>query len=235
MPLPPDINTDLIIARLLGMISGAVDGWRRGFPRDETALLNRVTEQLLYGNRCDVGTIAPCLVRTEIYALHRMHRGRADKFGSDLAVTIEAPEAGFKKTAFFQFKIAGRCRAVLTRRQLKEARRIKVIRERAFVFAVDESSDCFRIRGNLPCLREIPHAHEQETFDILTWTPLSEWVIAWFKCQEGKLTVSSDPCPPEKYLEGYRLGNWEKTVHERKPDDFLPARVWAITRFLRPQ
>src|SRR5215467_11418986 len=104
-----NINFDRVFSELLFDMAHAVDGWANGEPRDETALMNRITERLSRNRRkCDVGVHRPVDAIADFYILHRRDLNQSDKFGSDLAATIRIPESDFVKTAFFQLKVSHR-------------------------------------------------------------------------------------------------------------------------------
>lgn len=88
-------------------VENAVDGWRRGYPVEEVAFTNRLTERLSSHRPRAAGGDCFLPVITDVVNLHRAQRtfrSRKDAFGCDLAVTIWLGGANVLKTALFQIK-----------------------------------------------------------------------------------------------------------------------------------
>lgn len=123
-------------------LTNAIQSWLNGFPCDESALMNRVSEGFNEKRRtCDCAKGSEKYqLRSDLFGLHRQGLISTDEFGSDLAITLYA--AGFRKTAVFQFKITSRnSRVVMERRQLDDPHTYTEIGKRAFAFCLDRTTN----------------------------------------------------------------------------------------------
>jgi hypothetical protein len=116
-----EINLDLVLQGLLDDMAHVTNGWLNGEPKDEPALMNRITERLSrHRRKCDVGVTHPVEVVVEFFNLHREGPIQTDQYGSDLAVTIRIAEIDLTKTAFFQLKVSRNYKARLDLGQLRQ-------------------------------------------------------------------------------------------------------------------
>lgn len=238
MSLPDNINFDRLIAELLRDMEAATHGWASGRPKDEIALLNRITEQLSRRRRrCDIGVAAPVEMEAEIYELHRRGVNQTDRYGADFAVTIDMPTTGFKKTALFQLKKSTDYKASLTREQLTDGCISKNVEERNFVLSVDEDRFGYRIKSVRECLDAIGAGNASKQFDTSEWEFLVAWLLKWFRCEVGKPSEPDDKDPVEPLLESYRIPSplsdmvLENFNHQNIPDGFGVARSWLYYTF----
>lgn len=239
MSLPDNINFDRVIADILSDMETVARGWADGRPKDEIALLNRITEQLSRKRRkCDIGVETPMEMEAAIYELHRQGDNQKDRYGSDFAVTIDIPTAGFKKTALFQLKKSTNYKASLTRVQLDDGCVLKNIEERNFVLSVDEDRLGYRIKSVRECLDAIGAGNASKQFNTSEWEFLVAWLLKWFRCEVGKPTKPDDKDPVEPLLESYKipaplplLTGREAFVEDNIPEGVAVARSWLYYTF----
>lgn len=206
MPLPAEVDIDKLLSIVLDSTKVAIAGWLRGAPRDETALMNRVSEQLTRTRRgCDVGTFERVVVRSRIAVLHRRAKDNSDLFGADIAVTVLAEPNGFMKTALFQLKKGNGFQAQLEKEQLDDMLESDMTRRRAFVLYADEERTGVRI-GHVPDLsREYSPGQRYKTFGTASWQPLSLWLAKWLTCEIGPESDINDPGTIESILTQYEV------------------------------
>jgi len=236
MPLPNNINFDRLIAEILSDMEHVADGWSKGRPQDETALLNRITERLSRSRRkCDVGVGRPVGLEAKFFELHRRGKNQTDKYGSDFAVTVDAPAEQFRKTALFQLKKSRDYDANLTAEQLDQALLVPSIAPRSFVLAVDETRLGFRVRSVDSCRRDISSQNSSRMFKVDAWDFLVVWLLKWFRCEEGKPSDPQDKAPVEDLLRDFRIDAPISSAgmirRENLPDGFCPARAWLYYSF----
>lgn len=236
MPLPKSINFDRVLKDILSDMEHVADGWSRGRPQDETALLNRITERLSrHRRRCDVGVETPVTVEAEFYELHRRGSKQTDRYGADFAVTIAIPAENFMKTALFQLKKTHAYKATLAADQLDEALLLAAVGPRSFVLSVDEERLGFRVKSAQACRDEIGNAHNSKEFDTERWDFLVVWLLKWFKCEEGPPTLPDDRNPVEGLLGSFRIDDQpfdvESLRRQNVPENWVPARAWLYYNF----
>jgi hypothetical protein len=236
MALPPGIDFDQLIYALLDDMAKAVTGWASGLPMDEAALMNRITAKLSRKRRrCDVGVDSPVEMFGKFHLLHRQGTGQSDKFGSDLAVTIQIPRVQFTKTAFFQLKVSLGYSATLTVDQLAQAKVFPGVLERSFVLAVDQSRFGYRICATKNCLTAFPIGQGNRKFDVSTWEFLTAWLSAWFSCERGPPTDPKDPNPVELMLDKYRQATvqeiYDEAILANVQQGIFPAKSWLHFTF----
>lgn len=237
--LPPSINFDIVLKELLHDMADVADCWANGSPKDETALLNRITERLSRKRRkCDVGTTSPVIMTAELYELHRRGKRQTDKYGADLAVTISinnpnGPKPYLLKTALFQLKIASAYKITLDSDQLMDSLIPFPVKHRSFVLAIDGNRLGYRVHSTLDCLESI-NSRGTKTFSTNDWEFLSQWLLGWFSCQRGQASDPDDPRSAERLLDAYRIGHPEafadQALRENEPDK-IPARSWLRYNF----
>ena len=239
MTYPDIIDFDKIVSQALDVVGTAINGWLRGQPHEEVALLNRITEQLSRRRRnCDVGVKTPVAMESKAYQLHRRGSQGQDQYGSDLAITISVPELGWIKTALFQLKRSNDTSVVVEKHQIQEAERDRRIFERAFVIAVDEQRSLIRVksasklRDILTCLGTEQKTHK---IDCSDWDGLVFWLHQWLRCDVGAISKSDDPKGVESLLRSYvlepTLAEHFDTTRIEQIEDHLPARFWMQLLF----
>ena len=237
MPLPDGLDFDFVINHLLSEMRVAVQGWTGGQPRDEVAFMNRLTERLARNRHgCDVGVNVPVNMRTEVAVLHRQGTNQTDQYGADLAVTIDINDGQYVKTALFQFKKSETYRLSLERRQLQDAMSDPRTATRSFIFAVDEVRSGIRIKDVKSALADFS-GQETRSFDASTWSCLTQWVLQWFSCDVGPISLPREPNSVEGLLEKYTIDTewaspWATDAENFALPEALPARVWLLLRFV---
>jgi len=183
------------LAQVAGVdIRTAVSAWLAGAPLYEIALLNHLTGRL--GRRrkgCKIG-FRRVHVTPSVSVLHA--RGnRKDKYGADLAVTLDIPSDAYLKTALFQLKLHEGGYVKLDQDQLRDAVNLEHTKQRSFVAAVDTKSGVVKIAAVGELLdvlassgsAKIPLSH-------VIWYELDVWLFAWIQCLVG---VPSDRRNPD--------------------------------------
>ena len=214
-------------------MAGVVEGWANGKPQDEPALLNRITEALARNRRkCDVGVKTPMIMRAEFYELHRRGAKQADRYGSDIAVTIRIENGSPRrptllKTAFFQLKVSSGYAALLDSVQLQDSISLPVLKNRAFVLAVDERRFGYRVESVAKCLSSFG-SEKTKTFLTTEWEFLSSWLSGWFGCERGETSDAEDPNGIEKLLEEFAVPHrrdvFESALAANLPPEILPSK-----------
>lgn len=220
-------DRDKLLRHVLPRLERALIAWQRGMATDENALMNQITSEFNQerSRKCDIGINGTYYVESELAELHRKGDNQKDRHGSDLALTVTAPD--FKKTAFFQFKISSNGVARIEKGQITDAKVVKEVYERAFLFSVDRSNGLIRLES----LDKLDVAFGREAtkgFSIAKWKGLAQWLVDWLRCVEGKPTRADDPKPVEGLLKRFSLEprriapftKWEL------PPEYLPSRAW---------
>lgn len=233
-----EINLDLVVQSLLDDMVHATNGWLNGEPKDEPALMNRITERLSRNRRkCDIGVGHPVEVVTDFFRLHREGPRQTDQYGADLAVTIRVAEIDLTKTVFFQLKVSHHYKARLTLGQLQQPSAFPGVKERSFVLAVDDPGRGYRVEATRKCESEVQTGYESSEFDTSKWEYLTEWVIAWLECKNAPESDTSDPNAVEVLLEKYRQAAIkdydEEIIAANLPRDVVPAKNWLRFTFQR--
>lgn len=227
MPLPSQVDIDKIAATVWACTTKAIAGWLKGAPRDETAFVNRLTEQLVAIRRgCDVGLDQKVVVKSRVALLHRRGPGATDLFGGDLAVTILAEPGDFVKTALFQVKKGSQFKATLKRDQLEDALKNREAAGRSFVLYVDEERTGVRVNGVGDVLSKFKAEADSLTTSVTDWMPLHTWLSEWLCCRVG---LESEPESPEA-IEA-TLANHELPNHPAFSDSLeapLHSAAWLI-------
>lgn len=234
MPFPHTINFDRVAQNTLADLGTAVGGWLKGHPRDEVALMNRVTERLARRRRgCDVGTHVPVVMQSSLAILHRKGPKQVDRYGCDLAITVSIEDEDFIKTALFQFKKSTEYRCVLERAQLFDAVRDPRIGPRSFALAADEVRGAIRISPIATIVNAFDPTQKSKTFTVADWTCVTNWIQEWLSCGIGLPSDPNDVHSVEALLRAYTIDHerdlWdqdEAVFGADFPDDFLPARAW---------
>lgn len=223
-------DEDKLLRQVLPRLYRALDDWLQGMAADETALMNQITSEFnpRRSRTCDIGKCGVYSVSSELFELHRRGVDQIDEYGSDVALTIEAPD--FTKTAFFQFKISKNDTAQVEAKQVEAAKRMREVFERAFVFTVDRVSGRIRLT---PVSDIAGDFGDQKTkgFDINDWEAFSEWLLNWFRCKRGKSTNPDEQRTIEDLLRRFSIARPRRRLDTgwELPDKYLPARSWLET------
>lgn len=238
---PANMDLDKVVRLALEDVNKAVAGWIKGVPRDEVALLNRLTERLSRRRRgCDVGLEYPMSCSVQMANLHRQGDNQADLYGSDLAITFSVDGNTYLKTALFQLKKSSSLKVELKHKQLCEASFCEVIANRSFVVAIDENRQGLRINGLLPLKETFPAGQDKHQINTTSWISLTEWLNGWLSCSIGPASDPSDPDSIETLLEYYReelpegpiwKSNWQLPERLREPLEVIPVRTWIAMMF----
>lgn len=201
---PPNIDADRLIKLILNEVDIAARGWRDGDPQDEMAFMNRLTERLKRKRRkCDVGESSPMKAESTTYVLHRKGINQKDKYGADLAVTLDV-EGGWRKTAIFQLKKCKGYELNLDLDDLMGAKEDSLIATRSFVMAIDEDRLGIRLEKVETLLKEFNHKQKSKTFDANSWTYLNDWLSRWLRCELSLPSPIDDSPSVEGLLEAFR-------------------------------
>lgn len=187
------LNLDKAVAFGVRAAYQAMQGWLRGRPLDEVALMSRLIEKLVC-NKCPPWRSPAYELDRDLFLLHRKGKKQVDKYGADFAVTInifderrfnrrERATSLFSKTALFQLKKGDNYDATLTKVQLKQA---GIFANRSFVLYAHESAGEYRIKAGTELLAEFTKPRQQsKKFNAQNWCSLSEWLVLWLTCQQG--------------------------------------------------
>jgi hypothetical protein len=243
-PLPPNLDTDRFIQIVLDEVAAAAQGWKNGDPRDETAFMSRLTERLKRRRRnCDVGKATPMRVDSSTYVLHRKGTKQTDKYGADLAVTLDVNRE-WRKTVIFQLKKSNRYKVGLDNDDLKAALEDPLIAERSFVLAVDEDRLGIRIEKVEKLNAKLQGSGQQSmTFDTNTWRFLHEWLDEWLRCELAPPSPTDGSPGVEGMLESFRVDPIEDEYEiSYEPSEVshlesVTARAWltAYAHKLKPE
>jgi hypothetical protein len=234
MAPPKTIDFDKIARFVLADISSALDGWIKGQPTSEEALMNRVTEKLKKQRRnCNVGVGKVINVKSQLTMLHRKGANQTDLFGSDLAITIFIEDTNLLKTAFFQFKTGNNFKVSLEKKQLNQASARSDIYQRSFVIFVDKENLGIRIKPVPKIIGTFNNKQNTKTFNTLNWNFLIQWLWNWLSCSTGPSSDRNDPNSIESLLQHYipEGEKWDSVWPiSRDVDfaDFIPARTWLV-------
>jgi hypothetical protein len=152
--------------------------------------------------RWDIGLRAPALVRHQVARLHQQGANRADKFGSDFALTIDLQGAfTLRKTVLFQTKLADNYSVTVEHTQLDEALSLPEFAGRVFTMALDRRRAVVRIQSMELLAAAFPNPQQATmSFDTTEWMPSSDWIVRWFECQVGRPSTSFETSPIESLL-----------------------------------
>jgi len=217
------INKDRLVSQTLNDIHKATKGWLNGPPQEEVALLSRITEQLYRRRRgCDVGSSHQVSVTPEFEVWHRRGPGGTDRYGCDLAVTLDIPEEAFTKTACFQLKRSQRGSVDIDHRQVTTALASRFA-QAAFMLATDVGT------GGHVVAPMASLATTGARVSVSGWMSLSDWLVRWLDCQIGT------PLDKGPRLEAL-LRQLFSSVEVRQPwalfdlpEGVEPLRVWFRT------
>lgn len=238
MAFPQIIDFDHLTQIALSEIGIAIGGWLGGQPRDEVALMNRLTERLARHRRgCDVGVHQPVTMDASVFALHRKGKGATDRFGADLALTVRVPELSWLKTAFFQLKRSHDLQVTLEKDQLKEATLDRRILDRSFVLSVDEGRAVKRVEQVGVLWSHFPQNQSTHTLSCSEWLGIITWIQKWFQCEVGAESVENESHSVEALIQSYIVElspfahAFQQTQVAEVPEGWVPARSWLQLQF----
>jgi|GEM_PF-2903120 len=223
-------DEDKLLSQVLPRLNYALESWLNGMAADEVSLMNQITSEFnsKRARTCDIGISESYSVSSELFELHRRGTNQVDKFGADLAFTIETPD--FTKTAFFQFKIAKNNIARVETKQIDDAKIISEVYERSFVFTVDRNSGKIRITPVSDIAEEFVNLGSKG-LDIDKWEAFSEWLLNWLRCKRGKLSDNNDRKKIENLLDNCSISSRRDRFgsYWELPEKYLPAKSWLDT------
>ena len=239
MSFPHDLDPDSLMAQALKVAASATKDWLGGQPVTEEPLMNRLTAGFTRAGRCDVGTAAKVQVKPKLFLLHRKAANLSDKFGSDLAVTVDVAPKRFRKTAFFQIKISDGFSIRINRKQINDAKKLTWVYDRAFVLAADTAKGRLRLKSAADCDALLKPGAESVGANCIDWLSLGRWLNSWLSCSIGKATDLKGKNEVEPLLDKYvvdRPRDWEPPwdyYHRGQPADeqFYPAKTWLVMSF----
>lgn len=179
-----------------------------------------------------MGKASPMKVDSSTYVLHRKGTNQTDKFGADLAVTLDVSRT-WRKTAIFQLKKSNGYKVGLDGDDLKAASEDLLIAERSFVLAVDEERLGVRIEKVVGLNSKLQGSGQKSmTFDTNTWRFLHEWLDEWLRCELAPPSPTDGSPGVEGLLESFRVEPIEDDdeVYFERSDvsrlELIPARAW---------
>ena len=229
---------DKFLRHLLPPVFDALNTWQRGMNADEGALMNQVTAALNTprARRCEIGLADSYLLQTKLFQLHRRGPNQTDKFGSDLAVTVNAlTSPSFVKSAFLQFKVAEHGRATIEARQIADAEIHGPVFDRSFCLAVDPTNRTIRVEAVSSLKSRFRANVASQTVVTDKWQPFTEWVLSWLRCKIGQWSSPTDQASIEQLLGQYALREPESLPARWEVEpNYYPAKSWLSATF-RPQ
>jgi len=227
MPLPAHLDIDKIASVVWSCTTKALGGWLKGAPRDETAFINRLTEQLGATRKgCDVGLDKRVVVKSRVAVLHRQGPKATDLFGSDLAVTVMTEPGNFTKTAIFQVKKGNDFKALFERHQLQDALNHPQAASRSFVLYIDEGRTGVRLQPAKEVLGKFKNEAQTLTTSVADWMPLHSWLSEWLGCRIGVPSDLGSPDAIETVLADYEDTHPIATLDSA--GEPLPSSAWLL-------
>lgn len=175
-------------------------------------------------------------MRSELAVLHRRGPGQSDRFGADLAITVDVPVTAFRKTAFFQLKRSSDLQAIFERKQFDDARELQSVWDRSWALAIDESRAVLRVRSATDVISEFTDGRGSHKVVSTDWLPITRWLWLWLSCDIGPPSRIDDPNAVEPLLEDFRMPPTQRLVFDVGrdfilPDNWLPSRSWLNMSF----
>jgi hypothetical protein len=174
-------------------------------------------------------------VDSSTYVLHRKGKNQTDKYGADLAVTLDV-DGIWRKTVIFQLKKSNGYKVGLNGDDLKAASEDPLIAERSFVLAIDEERLGVRIAKVEGLSTKLEESGQKSmTFDTNTWRFLHEWLVEWLRCGLAPQSPTDGDPGVEGLLDAFRVEPIEdEEEYYFQPADVrhlesVPARAWLQT------
>lgn len=237
MTFPVSLDPDKVITAALSAMDRAIDGWLEGGLTTEEPLMSRLIEQITQRHRrCDVGRVDPVTMHGQVALLHRRGKQQRDLHGSDLALTIDVPAEGFRKTALFQLKVCEEYDLRLEKQQLLDTRVDPRVAERAFVLAVDRTHKVSRFDTTKNQIESLGQAASIGV-DCSKWDGLAQWLPKWLACQVGAPSDTKALDSIEKALQPLVVRveaprgkvipvPWAGEPSRGLPDNFVTPAAW---------
>ncbi len=224
------IDTDRFLTAVYGDIQRAISEWRDGGFQDENSFSHDATRVLNRRRRkCDAGKFGNITVKSDLHVLHRQDPELHDKFGSDVAVTLSLMVNSveeFRKAVFFQVKRSVNYQFRIKRDQLEAALALPVVRDRAFVFVVDQEQSAVRIRKTTDIMAEFEPTRQHPVshgFNCSDWDGFTVWLQKWLKCEEGAASDINEQQGIKRLLGRHVL---RAPIVPEQTNDILPAKEW---------
>lgn len=158
-------------------------------------------------------------VRCDIEILHRKGAKNSDRFGADLAFSLEAD--GFKKLAVVQTKISDNGRAKIELNQLNAMLKSDLPTDCLFVLASERSQFDYRLKAatKVPTKPRKNSKAKNPTKTLKTekWLPFVDWWADWLRCEVGGMTEA-------EFSEGVKL--LSQLMRERIEPSVDEPRWW---------
>lgn len=169
-------------------------------------------------------------IHCDLEVLHRQGNLSTDKYGADLALSIETD--GFKKIAIIQTKISNSKKVIIDTKQLNKMLASGIPIQCLFVLACEKLEFDYRfIAANSSVLRPKPHATTKASSKTqklrrrvnYRWTPFADWWVKWLRCDIGGMTN-------EEYDSAKALLTTRMTVSDRIAPD---VESWSPMAWIR--
>lgn len=226
-----------IADRVVRRVRRATGAWSRGFPSDETALLNHVSGSFRTRPGCSRHRPPAFRASSHWSPLHRRGTRARDLLGSDLAVSIFIDKPQRLKTAFIQVKVSDDSSCALRRDQFEHAMILPMVAERAFVFHLNKQSQEIRVSRILDYAGALRRGNT--VVNTENWCSLRAWLRQWLRCTIGPRSGLDDVYGPEVLLASYAMqpvpflgfDHGEVPEDVRRPlfdvpPEFTPATAW---------
>jgi hypothetical protein len=245
---------DLIVEASELRLKRALRRWREGQVLEEPAFLNHYTGQLNANPFCRLGLAGEVAIALQVAVLHRKGSHLiygsplADRYGSDLAITIVlTPRPGIPlnpatKTIFIQFKRADeRGIAILDRSQCNEARHIDAIYNRTYVALIDPLRPSIALRPLSAVEPVWTPRQKQATIRSAGFSDSSAFFEGILLCTEGlrsspkfgvERLLASYVAPLPLSLSWLSDDNGQYFAADPQadlPPEIAPARAWVIS------
>lgn len=218
------INKDRLVSEALAEVQAATEGWLNGPPQEEVALLSRITERLGRRRRgCNVGAAGRLSITPAVEVWHRRGPAGTDRYGCDLAVTLDIPQEPFIKTACFQLKRSRHGTVTVDRNQVSTALASR-FSHAAFTLATDVDTGVHAVAP----MRDLATAASQVS--VSGWMSLSDWLVRWLDCQIGTAPAGG-PVLESLLRELFSRADTRGPLALLDlPEGFEPLRVWFQAR-----
>lgn len=229
------LDFDKVLRGTTNRLEKSIRDWKDGLVIEEAALINRLAKHFRHRRwNCDPGISGSVRVTTVFSRLHRQGIGATDRFGSDLAVTVDIPEIQYLKTAVIQTKVSNGLEAEVQKHQIQQAISSPLTKGRAFVASFEPESEIVRIESAAHLWQSIEDVNKSRTFKCEKWSTFSDWLRNWLKCEIGEKSVQGDPNGIESALSSFAEAPladayvpWNATGKVQVPAEFVPPEIWV--------